>query len=129
MGNVVESETPIHSSLELGSVIRAQRKRLALTQLDVAGLGNTGNRFIVDLENGKPTVPLQPGRQTSPEVQAFFENLLPEGELRNYLAKAIDRGTVKARPVGVVTDRAPGQAPRSKLGTPSDKELADWSRR
>jgi HTH-type transcriptional regulator/antitoxin HipB len=59
MGNVIESETPIHSSLELGSVIRAQRKRLALTQLDVAGLGNTGNRFIVDLENGKPTVQLQ----------------------------------------------------------------------
>lgn len=94
------------------------------------------------------------------------------------LAKAIGRGTVKARLVGVVMDRAPGeddsallanthyrhaarlfafdgqeaalrhsvdprwravtpyvvylapgQAPRSKLGTPSDKELADWSRR
>ena len=25
----------------------------------LAGLGNTGNRFIVDLENGKPTVQLQ----------------------------------------------------------------------
>ncbi|WP_346728209.1 helix-turn-helix domain-containing protein [Rubrivivax gelatinosus] len=32
---------------------------MALTQLDLAGLGNTGNRFIVDLENGKPTVQLQ----------------------------------------------------------------------
>jgi hypothetical protein len=40
----------------LGTVIREQRKRLALKQLDLAGLGNTGNRFIVDLENGKPTV-------------------------------------------------------------------------
>lgn len=49
----------IRSSVELGSVIRAQRKRLALRQLDLAGLGNTGNRFIVDLENGKPTVQLQ----------------------------------------------------------------------
>ncbi|MEI6547325.1 MAG: HipA N-terminal domain-containing protein, partial [Burkholderiales bacterium] len=29
---------------------------------------------------------LQPGRQTTPAVQAFFENLLPEGELRDYLA-------------------------------------------
>ena len=35
------------------------RYRLALKQLDLAGLGNTGNRFIVDLENGKPTVQLQ----------------------------------------------------------------------
>jgi serine/threonine-protein kinase HipA len=45
--------------VELGAVIREQRKRLALKQLDLAGLGNTGNRFIVDLENGKPTVQLQ----------------------------------------------------------------------
>jgi HTH-type transcriptional regulator/antitoxin HipB len=52
-------ETPIRSSVELGAVIREQRKRLALKQLDLAGLGNTGNRFIVDLENGKPTVQLQ----------------------------------------------------------------------
>jgi y4mF family transcriptional regulator len=50
---------PIRSSVELGAVIREQRKRLALRQLDLAGLGNTGNRFIVDLENGKPTVQLQ----------------------------------------------------------------------
>ena len=49
----------IHSSVELGAVVREQRKRLALKQLDIAGLGNTGNRFIVDLENGKPTVQLQ----------------------------------------------------------------------
>jgi y4mF family transcriptional regulator len=45
--------------VELGAVIRDQRKRLALKQLDLAGLGDTGNRFIVDLENGKPTVQLQ----------------------------------------------------------------------
>lgn len=51
--------TVIRSSVELGTVIREQRKRLALKQLDLAGLGNTGNRFIVDLENGKPTVQLQ----------------------------------------------------------------------
>lgn len=45
--------------MELGAIVRGQRKRLALKQLDIAGLGNTGNRFIVDLENGKPTVQLQ----------------------------------------------------------------------
>jgi len=59
LGNSTDSETPIRSSVELGVVIREQRKRLALKQLDLAGLGNTGNRFIVDLENGKPTVQLQ----------------------------------------------------------------------
>jgi HTH-type transcriptional regulator / antitoxin HipB len=59
LGNSDMTETSIRSSAELGLVIREQRKRLALKQLDLAGLGNTGNRFIVDLENGKPTVQLQ----------------------------------------------------------------------
>lgn len=59
IGHSTGSETPIRSSVELGAVVREQRKRLALKQLDLAGLGNTGNRFIVDLENGKPTVQLQ----------------------------------------------------------------------
>lgn len=59
LGHSTGAETPIRSSVQLGAVIREQRKRLALNQLDLAGLGNTGNRFIVDLENGKPTVQLQ----------------------------------------------------------------------
>ena len=59
IGNRASPEAVIRSSVELGAVVRAQRKRLALKQLDIAGLGNTGNRFIVDLENGKPTVQLQ----------------------------------------------------------------------
>ena len=59
IGHSKDTEVPIRSSVDLGAVIREQRKRLALKQLDLAGLGNTGNRFIVDLENGKPTVQLQ----------------------------------------------------------------------
>ena len=35
-------------------------------------------------------IALQPGRQATPEVQAFFENLLPEGELIDYLAGPAD---------------------------------------
>ena len=59
VGNDGRAATPIRSSVELGAVIREQRKRLALKQLDLAGLGNTGNRFVVDVESGKPTVQLQ----------------------------------------------------------------------
>jgi HTH-type transcriptional regulator / antitoxin HipB len=59
VGHLEGSEIAVRSSAELGAVVRAQRRRLALKQLDIAGLGNTGNRFIVDLENGKPTVQLQ----------------------------------------------------------------------
>jgi HTH-type transcriptional regulator / antitoxin HipB len=59
LGHSSDTETAVRSSVELGAVIREQRKRMALKQLDLAGLGNTGNRFIVDVENGKPTVQLQ----------------------------------------------------------------------
>lgn len=47
------------SSADLGAIIRDRRKQLALTQLDLAGLANSGNRFIVEVESGKPTVQLQ----------------------------------------------------------------------
>ena len=60
LGNSEPSiERVVKSSMELGALVRQQRRALALKQLDVAGLGNTGNRFIVDLERGKPTVQLQ----------------------------------------------------------------------
>lgn len=44
---------------ELGAIVREARRRQGLTQLDLAGIGNTGNRFIVELEKGKPTIQLQ----------------------------------------------------------------------
>ena len=49
----------VRTSAQLGSVVRDRRKVLALKQEDVAGLGGTGNRFIVELENGKPTMQIQ----------------------------------------------------------------------
>ena len=59
IGNSPSAKSTIKTAAELGALVRSQRERLALRQLDVAGLGNTGNRFIVELENGKPTVQLQ----------------------------------------------------------------------
>ena len=58
-GNNEEKSTAIHTTAELGQLVRERRKQQTLTQMDIAGLGNTGNRFIVDLESGKPTVQLQ----------------------------------------------------------------------
>lgn len=59
IGNEIIHDAAIRTSAELGVLVRERRKRLALKQLDIAGLGNTGNRFIVELERGKPTVQLQ----------------------------------------------------------------------
>ena len=58
-GTEGSTESVVRSSVTLGALVRARRKRLALRQLDLAGLGQTGNRFIVELEGGKPTLQLQ----------------------------------------------------------------------
>jgi HTH-type transcriptional regulator / antitoxin HipB len=58
-GNPSLSRHTIRSAAELGALARKQRQMLGLKQGDVAGLGNTGNRFMVDLERGKPTLQLQ----------------------------------------------------------------------
>ena len=44
---------------EIGKLVRAERKRQNVTQLQLAGLAGTGIRFVSDLENGKGTVQLQ----------------------------------------------------------------------
>lgn len=49
----------IHTAQELGEFIRQYRSAQKILQVDMAGLANTGNRFIVDLEKGKPTLQLQ----------------------------------------------------------------------
>ena len=41
---------------ELGRLIKERRKNLGLTQAYLAALSNTGIRFIIELEAGKPTV-------------------------------------------------------------------------
>jgi serine/threonine-protein kinase HipA len=67
-------------------------------------------------------IPLQAGRQATPEVQAFFENLLPEGELRDYLAAQREASTLFALLLEVASDTAgafvlvaPGQTPEPPL--------------
>ncbi|MCT9074214.1 helix-turn-helix transcriptional regulator [Cupriavidus gilardii] len=59
IGNFEAGAVAIRSSTELGAAIRQRREQLQLKQTDLAGLGGTGNRFVVDLERGKPTVQLQ----------------------------------------------------------------------
>jgi y4mF family transcriptional regulator len=45
----------LKTSNEIGTLIRKLRKQQGVTQEQLAGIANTGTRFISDLENGKPT--------------------------------------------------------------------------
>lgn len=53
------AESIVKSAVDLGGLVRQRRRSLALKQVAIAGLGNTGNRFIVELERGKPTLQRQ----------------------------------------------------------------------
>ena len=48
----------IQDAQSLGQAIRQQRRRLKVTQRDLAMTSGTGLRFIIDLEKGKPTCQL-----------------------------------------------------------------------
>lgn len=45
----------IQDTVQLGAEIRAARRRLKVTQKDLAMTSGTGLRFVIDLERGKPT--------------------------------------------------------------------------
>ncbi len=47
--------TAIHSTAELGAIIRTERKALGLTQDDLAAAGGLSLRFISELERGRAT--------------------------------------------------------------------------
>lgn len=48
----------IQDAQSLGQAIRQQRRRLKVTQKDLAMTSGTGLRFIIDLEKGKQTCQL-----------------------------------------------------------------------
>jgi y4mF family transcriptional regulator len=49
----------VTSTVQLGKIARAARKKQGLTQLDLAGLAGKSNRFLIDLERGKETLQMQ----------------------------------------------------------------------
>jgi y4mF family transcriptional regulator len=48
--------TDIHTTADLGQLIRRARENRGLTQQEFADLTGVGRRFVSELENGKPTI-------------------------------------------------------------------------
>ena len=48
-----------HTAKEIGGIVKFTRKNLRLTQKDLALTSGAGLRFIVELEQGKPTCQLE----------------------------------------------------------------------
>lgn len=73
-------------------------------------------------------VPLQAGPQAGPTVQAFFENLLPEGELRLYLAQQKQASTLFSLLLEVAGDTAGAfvLVPAGQRPEPPRYEVSSW---
>ena len=74
-------------------------------------------------------IPLLPGPQQSDAVQAFFENLLPEGELRVYLSGQRKASTLFAMLLEVAGDTAGGFVllPAGHVPQPASYEATTWA--
>ncbi len=48
----------VHSAKDVGAVVRTKRKKLGLTQRELAEACGCGTRFLSELENGKPSIEL-----------------------------------------------------------------------
>ena len=55
---IPRKEKGLRTTKELGALVRETRKAQGISQEQLAGVANTGVRFVSDLENGKPTVQL-----------------------------------------------------------------------
>ena len=53
---ILRKETGLRTTKELGALVRETRKAQGISQEQLAGVANTGVRFVSDLENGKPSI-------------------------------------------------------------------------
>jgi len=67
----------IRTAKELGELIRRVRQAQKLKQIDLATASGTGERFIVDLERGKPTCELDKALRVARMLGIGVELRLP----------------------------------------------------
>ena len=75
-------KTPIiKTAIDLGRLIRQVRLKQKLKQVDLATASGTGERFIVDLERGKPTCELDKALHVACMLGIKLEASAPPGVL------------------------------------------------
>lgn len=69
---------PLQSVDQIGTSVRVTRKRLGMTQSELALVSGVGLRFIHDLERGKPTIRLAPTLRVLAALGIQLEAVPPE---------------------------------------------------
>ena len=80
---LIRNMKAIPNSQELGTAIRAERKRLKVTQKQLAMTAGVGLRYLIELERGKPTA----------RVEGVFKVLQALGLTLSVTSRFNDEGT------------------------------------
>ena len=80
---LIRNMKAITNSQELGTAIRAERKRLKVTQKQLAMTAGVGLRYLIELEKGKPTA----------RVEGVFKVLQALGLKLSVTSRSDDEGT------------------------------------
>lgn len=67
----------INNAITYGNLIRLTRKKAKLTQADVAAAAGIGERFVRELEKGKPSCQLEKALLVAEMLGIKFEAKLP----------------------------------------------------
>lgn len=67
----------IITAMEFGKLIHATRKKAKLTQADLAAASGIGERFVRELEKGKPSCQLEKALLVAQMLGIKFEAILP----------------------------------------------------
>ncbi len=67
----------ITNAIDFGKCIRATRKKTRLTQADLAAASGIGDRFVRELEKGKPTCQLEKALLVASMLGIKIEVILP----------------------------------------------------
>jgi HTH-type transcriptional regulator/antitoxin HipB len=70
---------PTPETIAFGKLVRQRRKALGLTQIELGLLVDTGERFVSELERGKPTCQLGKALVVAAKLEIRFE--AAEGDL------------------------------------------------
>lgn len=75
-------KTEVKSVKDIGNILKIYRKSQSITQIQLSQIANVGNRFIIDLEKGKPTIQIDKALHVLNKIgiKTNLEYVLPNKE-------------------------------------------------
>lgn len=93
---------PVHSSAQIGAVLRLVRKTQGVRSDDLAGTAGVGPVFVLDVEKGKPTIQLGKVLQVLQEAGITVNLEIPDNLDLDALPKGTHKRSVAQRVLAIL---------------------------